>query len=93
MYLNLGVDSTFLIIKFIVVIGVHLQVVESEFLLDSLLEGLALLEGQRVGLGDNRDDIDDVGQLLQDNNVNGFQTKALVNIVQIIKGYRGESYA
>lgn len=48
MYLNLSVDSTFLVIKFVIVVGVHLQVVEGEFLLDPLLEGPAFVERQRV---------------------------------------------
>lgn len=46
---------------------------ESEFLLDALLEGLSLLKGEGVGLGDDRHDVDNIGQLLQDNNVNGLE--------------------
>lgn len=73
-YLDLDVHGTLLIVKLVIIIGVHLQVVESKFLLDSLLECLALLEREGVGLGDNGNDIDDVGQFLQNNNVNGFET-------------------
>ena len=73
-YLDLSVDSTLLIIQLIVVVGVHLQVVESELLLDALLESLALFESEGVGLGDDGHDIDDVGQLLQDNNIDGLET-------------------
>ena len=58
--LDLSVESALLLIEFIVVVGVHLQVVELEFLLDSLLEGGSLLEGESVRLSDDRNDIDDV---------------------------------
>ncbi len=71
--LDLSVNRTLLLILIIIVIGVHLEVVESEFLLDALLEFLSLLEGQRVGLGDNRYDIDNIRKLLQDDNVDGLQ--------------------
>lgn len=74
-YLDLDVHSTLLVVKLVIIIGVHLQVVESKFLLDSLLECLALLEREGVGLGDNGNDINDVGQFLQNNNVNGFETR------------------
>jgi hypothetical protein len=47
--------------------------VESELLLDALLKSLTLLEGERVGLSDDGHDIDDVGQLLQDNDIDGLE--------------------
>lgn len=43
-YLDLSVNRLFLLVKLIVVIGVHLEVVESELLLDALLESLSLLQ-------------------------------------------------
>lgn len=46
---------------------------ESELLLDALLKSLTLLEGERVGLSDDGHDIDDVGQLLQDNDIDGLE--------------------
>lgn len=46
---------------------------ESKLLLDALLESQALLGGEGVCLGNNRNNVDDVGQLLQDNNVNGLE--------------------
>lgn len=46
---------------------------ESELLLDPSLELLSLLEGERVGLGDDRDDVDDVGELLQHHNIDGLE--------------------
>lgn len=75
-YLNLSVDGTLLIVQLVVIVGVHLQVVESELLLDALLESLALFESERVGLGDDGHDIDDVGQLLQDNDIDGLETES-----------------
>ena len=46
---------------------------ECELLLDSLLEGEAFFECQGVGLGDDGYDIDDVGKLLQDDDIYGFE--------------------
>lgn len=46
---------------------------EGKFLLDSLLEGGALLHGERIRLGNDGDDIDDIGQLLQDHDIDGFK--------------------
>lgn len=57
----------------VTVVRVHLQVVESELLLDALLECLALLQRQGVGLGNDRNNIDHIGELLQDDNVDGLQ--------------------
>lgn len=75
-YLDLGVDAALLLVQLIVVVGVHLQVVEGELLLDALLESLALLEGQGVGLGDDGHHVDHVRQLLQHHNVNGLERVA-----------------
>jgi hypothetical protein len=47
--------------------------VEGEFLLDSLLECCTLLHRERVGFGDDGDDVDDVRELLEDDNVDGFE--------------------
>lgn len=74
-YLNLSVDGTLLIVQLVVIVGVHLQVVEGELLLDALLESQALFEGEGVGLGDDGDDIDNIGQLLQDNDIDGLETE------------------
>jgi len=38
-----------------------------------LLEGLALCKGERIGLGNDWNDINDVRQLFKDDNVNGFE--------------------
>jgi hypothetical protein len=74
-YLNLSVDGALLIVQLIVIVGVHLQVMEGELLLDALLESQALFEGEGIGLGDDGDDIDDIGQLLQDNDIDGLETE------------------
>ena len=47
-----------------------------ELLLYSLLEGTAFLQCQRIGLCDDRDNIDNVGELLEDNYVNWLQGMA-----------------
>jgi hypothetical protein len=58
--LDLGINRTLFVIKFVIIIGVHFQIVESEFFLDALLERLAFLESERVCLGDNWNDVDNV---------------------------------
>jgi hypothetical protein len=58
----------------VVVVGEHAEVVEGEFFLDALFEGGALFEGEGVGFGNYGDDVDDVGELFEDDNVNWFQT-------------------
>lgn len=73
-YLDLDVDGTLFIIEFVIVVGVHLQVVEGKLFLDSLLECLTLFEGKGIGLGDDGDNIYNVRQLLQHNNINGLET-------------------
>lgn len=57
----------------LVVVGVHAQVVESKLLPNALLEGLALLQRQAVGLCDDGHDVDNVAKLAQHDNVNGLQ--------------------
>jgi len=74
----LSVDRALLIVELVIIVGVHLEVVERELFLDTLLEGLTLLKGQRVGLGDNGDNVDDIGQLLQDDNIDGLETTRLL---------------
>lgn len=74
--LDLTVQRTLLVIELLVVVREHLEVVERELLLDTLLERLALLDGQSIGLGNYRHNIDHVGQLLQNNDINGLQRVA-----------------
>lgn len=73
-YLDLSIDGSLLIVELVVIVGVHLQVVESKLLLDPLLECLALFEGEGVGLGDDGNDVDNVRQLLQNNDIDGLET-------------------
>jgi hypothetical protein len=72
-YLNFAIQCALLVVKLLVVVGEHLEVVESEFLLDALLESLTLLNSEGVGLGDDGNNIDDIWQLLQHHDVNGLQ--------------------
>lgn len=74
-YLDLNVHHTLLIVKFIIIVWVHLKVVEGEFLLDALLESLSLFQGQRVGLGNHRNNVDDIGELLEDDDIDWLQTR------------------
>lgn len=77
-YLDLDIDGSLFIVEFIVIVGIHFQVVESKFLFDSLLERLAFLKGERIGFGDDGNDIDNVGQLFQDHDVDRFETKKYI---------------
>lgn len=75
-YLDLLVDDALLIIKLLIVVRIHLDLVEGKLLLDALLESLPLLERERVGLGDDGHDVDNVRELLEDDNVNGLERVA-----------------
>ena len=90
--LDLGVEGAFFFVEFVVVVGVHFKVMEGEFCFDLLLtkgpgregyplfEGLAFGEGEGVGFGNDRDDIDYIGQFLQNHNVNGFKTDVRIRL-------------
>jgi hypothetical protein len=47
--------------------------VEGELLLDTLLERLALLQSEGIGLGNDGNDVDDIRQLLKNNNIDGLE--------------------
>ena len=49
---------------------------ESKLLLDALLEGGPLLQRERVGLGNDGHDVDNVRELLQHDNVDGLERVA-----------------
>ena len=72
-YLNLDIQGALLVVKFVIFIWVHLQVVEGKFFLDPLLGRQTLLEGKGVGLGNHRNDVDDIRQLFENDDVNGFK--------------------
>ena len=75
--LNLSIDGALLIVKFVIVIRVHLEVMEGKLLLNSRLELLALLKRQGVGLRNDGNDVDDVRELLENNNINRLQSKIM----------------
>ena len=49
---------------------------EGELLLDAVLELLALLESERIGLCNDWHDVDGLAQLLENNNVDGLEAVA-----------------
>jgi hypothetical protein len=73
-YPDLNVHHTLLVIQLVIVVGVHLQVVESKFLLDPLFEFLSLFQGQGVRLGDHGDNVDNIGKLLEHDYVDWLKT-------------------
>lgn len=72
--LDLGVDGALFVVELVVVVWVHLEIVEGELLLYALLESTAFFEGQRVRLGDDWNDVDNIGKLLQYDDVDWFQS-------------------
>jgi sugar phosphate isomerase/epimerase len=71
--LDLSVHSSLLRVILLVLVRVHPDVVESELLLDAVLELLALLESEGVGLCNDRHHVDGLAQLLEDDNVNRLE--------------------
>ena len=71
--LDRSIRRPLFIIQLVVVVWVHLEVVESELLLYSLLERASLLQGKRIGLCDNWHDIDHIRQFLEDDYVDRLQ--------------------
>lgn len=47
---------------------------ERELLLDALLERLTLFESERIGLGNNGNDVDNIGQLFQNDDIDRLET-------------------
>ena len=72
--------STLLLIQLIVVVRVHLEVMEGKFFSNSLLKRSTFLQSQGVGLGDNGNDINDIGKLLEDNDINGLEAARNVRL-------------
>jgi len=71
--LDLGVESKFLLVKLVVVVRVHFQVMKRKFFLYSFLKCTSLLQGKGVRLGDNWHNIDDIRELLQDSDINRLE--------------------
>lgn len=74
--LDLGVHSSLLRVVLLVLVRVHPDVVESELLLNAVLELLALLKSERVGLGDDGNNVDGLAQLLENDDIDGLQAVA-----------------
>lgn len=74
--LDLGVHSGLLRVVLLVLVGVHPDVVEGKLLLDAVLELLALLKGERVGLGDHWNNVDGLAQLLEDDDIDRLEAVA-----------------
>ena len=72
-FLDGGIGGSFLIIQVLIVVRVHSEVVELELLPNSLLESSALLGRQGIGLCDDWHNVHNIGELLQDHNVNRFE--------------------
>lgn len=60
-------------VKLVTVEGVQPDLVVLELSHDALLEGSTLLKGKGVRLGDNRDNVDDLAELLEDSDVDGLE--------------------
>lgn len=74
--LDLSVHSSLLRVVLLVLVRVHPDVVESELLLDAVLELLTLLKSERVGLGDDGDNVDGLAQLLENDDIDRLQAVA-----------------
>lgn len=72
-HLNLCIQGNLLLVVLFIGVGEYAQVVEDKFLLYSGLECGALIHGQAVALGDDGNDVYELGQLLQDDNINGLE--------------------
>lgn len=75
-YLDLRIQSSLLRIVLVILVRVHSDVVEREFLLDAILELLTLLHGEGVSLGDHWHHVDGLAQLLEHDNVDWSQAMA-----------------
>lgn len=75
--LDLGVEVLVVLVVLFVAVGrVEAELVVGKLVLEDLLERLALGQSHGVGLGNDRDDVGSLGQLLEHNNVNGLETMA-----------------
>lgn len=74
--LDLGVHGRLLAVVLVVLVWVHPDVMESKLFLDTVLEDLALLEGERVGLCDDWNHVDGLTELLEHDNIDWSQPVA-----------------
>lgn len=75
-YLDLLVQVSLLVVKLLVIVREHLEVVEGKLGLNTLLELQSLLNSQGISLGNDRHNVDNIGQLLQDDNINWLERVA-----------------
>ena len=73
-YLDLRIHGSFLGIVLVVVVGIQFDAVESKLLLYPVLESLPLFQGKTISLGNDRDNVHSLAELLQNDNVNWFQS-------------------
>lgn len=71
---DVRVQLAFFIILLLVIVGVHPEVVEGKFFLDALFEGEAFLKRERVRFSNYGDHVDDIGEFLEDYDVDRFET-------------------
>lgn len=72
-YLDLGIHGHLFRIILLVVVWVHANVVECKLFLDAILEDLPLLQGQTIGLGDDRNHVDRLAQLLEHDDIDWLE--------------------
>ena len=72
-YFDLRIHGRFFRVVLLVLVWVHADVVEGEFLLNAVFEQLPLLQGQTIRLRDDWDHIHGLAQLLQHDNINRLQ--------------------
>ena len=72
--LDASVDSSFFLILLVIVVRVHAEVMEKEFLSDAFFESEAFLESERVGFCDYGNNIYNIGQLLENNDIDWLET-------------------
>jgi len=75
-YLDLSVHSRLFTVVLLVLVWVHPDVVESKFLLDTVLKQLSLLQSETISLGNDRHHIHSFAQLLQHDNIDRLQRMA-----------------
>ncbi len=68
--LDLSVDGALFVVKLIIVVWIHLQIVEGKFLLYALLESTAFFQCERVRFGNDWNHVDNIGKFLENDNVN-----------------------
>jgi hypothetical protein len=74
--LDLSVHSSLLRIILLVLVRVHPDVVEGELLLDAVLELLALLKGEGVGLCNYWHNVNGLAQLFENDNIDRLEAVA-----------------